>query len=438
MTYETFNPWTAADDGEHFPCVMEWWCAEAFFQSEKDKRSFSLKSALVEWFESKKKIGSNVNITLFDQQHNNHYVFYSRDDTKKLCSQKNTFHVAYEESWLTGKYPHYQMHFVDPKHNITLDLQYQAESVPHWVAQDVTGGWLPLGLGFYRYGFIPKCRLTGTITIEDEIHPVRGVGYYEHVWGDFSYSSPLKNLLNLSKTIGTYSRLILWWLSNHHRRIPRSLKFSTENNPLGYDWVWAVFDNGWTLFYGNIMFWIMQGPTAGSLIFSKDGKQYTEFCDVHFRYNKIRYAREFDFYYPSELEIVALKGTEKLSLIFKMTADTAREYISPFKGNKFWHGLAICESPGEVSGCYSNGDKTVPLHGFCKIEPQRQISRLGHNSLQINILKPPQGLGVSGTFHSHLIKKEIHARLCFSPFPHVNASVKRLDASKIHSNKVPS
>jgi hypothetical protein len=425
MNCKKNNPWTLEDEREHYPCVMEWWCAEAFFTSVEDKKQWNVKVAFTEWFEKTKKIGSISNMTLFDQDTNTHYIQYSRDDSAKLNAEKNVFNVSYDDSFMKGSYPNYIMHFHDPKNEITLDLDYRAESLPHWVAQDITNGWLPMGLGAYRYGFIPKNDLSGALKIRDKTFTIKGTGYFEHVWGDFLYDNPLTNASELKHTLGTYTKLIGWWIYNHKLHIPNSIMFSTENNPFGYDWVWALLDNGWSLFYGNIMFWIMKGPMAGTLILSKDGKAYTEFCNVDFKYNKMRYGKEHDFYYPSELEIIAKNRKEHLHLTFTMTAE-AREYISKFSGGSYWIGLVICEAPGTVKGYYFDGERKTDLSGICKIEPQRQLSALGHNSLKLDFLKPPKGVGVDVDFTSHYLKKKITTKLHLAPRPTFKFDVKKL------------
>jgi hypothetical protein len=435
MTQDLKNPWTSEDEREHPTSVMEWWCLEAFFKSQEDNKQWSLKTAMVEWFEHKTKIGSLINTTLFDQDTNKHFIYFSRDDTKRLQSAKDRFHVKYANSSMKGIYPNYETHIDDPENNIKLDLQYHGESLPHWVAHDVTRGWLPMGSGFYRYGFIPKGTVNGTMQINKKLLHLKGIGYYEHVWGNFSYSSPLRNLLSINKTLFTYIKLIGWWLTNHKPAIPKSITFGSENNPFGYDWAWVVLDNGWTIFYGNILLWIMQGPAAGSLTLSKDGKHYTEFCNVHFTYTKTRYSKEYDFYYPSELEITAIRGKEQLQLTLTMTAES-REYISRFSEGSYWIGLAVCESPGTARGYYTDGTTKIPLNGICKIEPQRQIPIIGHNTLQIDFHVPPKQLGVSFDFTSHRLRKKLLTTIQLIPRPKITYNLNRLDASKIHTNKI--
>jgi len=431
---DRYNPWTADDEKEHFPCIMEWWAAEAFFKSIENSKKWSLKVAFTEWFENPKKIGSILNMTLFDQDNNKHFIYCSRDDSVRLKSAKDRFDVGSGDSFMKGAFPNYEMRFIDPKNEIQIDFKYQAESYPHWIAQEATDGWLPMGFGFYRYGFIPKNKISGTIRVKDKTFTLKGKGYFEHVWGDFDYDKPILYSPKLKKTIVTYAKLARWWLHNRTIKIPKSITFSTDNNPLGYDWAWALLDNGWSLFYGNIMFWIMDGPAVGSLILSKDGKTYTEFCDVTFHYKKIKYADECDFYYPTELEVIAKKGKEKLHLTFKMTS-RSREYISPFPYAKYhWIALAICEAPGVVEGHHFNGEKKTKLSGISKIEPQRQISTIGHNSLKLDFLLPPKGVGISMDLKSHLFKKKIFISIRLAPSPKVKCHFKRIDSSKIHKN----
>ena len=184
-----------------------------------------------------------------------------------------------------------------------------------------------------------------------------------------------------------------------------------------------------TFFFGCIMFWIMEGPLVGSLILSKDGKRYVEFNTASFRYVKQHYAKEYDFFYPSELEVIAFRGKEKLQLRFKMTVDS-REYVSRFSDGKYWRGFVICEAPGVVEGHYFDGEKETHLTGICRMEPQRQVSILGHNSITIDFLKPPKGFGVSFELDSHYLKKKMYTKLQLAPRPKIKMNLKRTDDSK--------
>jgi hypothetical protein len=162
----------------------------------------------------------------------------------------------------------------------------------------------------------------------------------------------------------------------------------------------------------------MKGPITGTLILTKDGEKYTEFCNVSFEYTKKEYSEEFDIYYPIEIKIVAKKGKEKLVLNFKSNNQISK-LISPIKNQKLWKAFVIYEEPGEVKGFYENNKKKTYLSGKCKIEPQRQISKIGHNSMKIDFIKPPKGFGFDIDFESHYLNKKIKTKLEFTPLPHI-------------------
>jgi hypothetical protein len=428
---KTQTPLTAYDAQGQKTRVLEWWAIEAFFVSQEDKKKWSLKVALSEGFVDLEHRGVVYNMTLFDQDTNKQYIYYVRSPGARLQIKNNALDARYDDSYMKGAYPTYEMHFHDHDNDIEIDFTSHAESFPHWVAQEITQGWLPMGIGFYRYGFIPKTRVSGTMKLQGKSLTISGDGYFEHVWGSFDYEHPWSTLSGLFKTLRVYKKLGFWWLEHHPLKIPKTITLSTENNPLGYDWVWALFDNGWSLFYGNAMFWIMDGPAAGVLIFTKDGKTYTEFSDITFHYTKTTYAKDHDFLYPTELEILAKKGKETLHFTCAITSDI-REYIRTSGKHRFWTGLAICEAPGIIKGSYNDGAQTIPLSGVCKIEPQRELSFLGHNMLTIGFLLPPKGVGITMHLESHFFKKDISASVHLAPRPKIQLKMKRIDPSTIH------
>ena len=408
--------WTAEVEKGHHSSTLEWWALIGFFTTQENNKQWSIKATLSEGGPNKKQIDSLCNITLFDQEKNRHYVSYMRVHGSPLRAQQDTFNVGLKDSFIKGLYPIYEAHFYDPDQDIDIDFTIQADSTPHWVAQEATNGWLPMGLGFFRYGFIPRTKISGTIKIQGKLFTIKGTGYFEHVWGNFSYDAPLSSVKNLKKTISTYVQLTEWWLQNRKPRIPATIMLSTENNPLGYDWSWTVLDNGWTLFYGNNLFWMMEGPATGILILSKDGKIYTEFNNIDFRYNTTQKAKNYDFVYPSDFEITATNKKETLHLRFTMTQE-CREYVSQFTNKRYWLAFVICEAPGITKGYYCDGKEEIPLAGICKIESQRQVSIIGHNSLRINILKPPKGVGISIDIDTHYMEKKINAQIQLLPKP---------------------
>jgi hypothetical protein len=363
-------------------------------------------------------------MTLFDLNKRAFVIYYPKKTTS-LESAKDEFDVRFEDSYMKGSYPNYEMFFNDKKNDIKLNLSFHADISPRWVAQDVTDGLLPLGLGFLKFGFIPKNSVYGTMQISNKIFSIKGQGYFEHVWGDFSYQNPLYASFDFKKLISTYVKLIGWWKHNHQIQIPKSITLSTENNPLGNDWIWAIFDNGWTIFYGNMLFWIMEGPAAGILTLSKDGTKYAEFGKIHFCYKKMLHAEEYDFVYPTEIELIAHNGIEKIHLRFKMSSE-CREFIQRSPCGKFWLALVVCEAPGKVNGYYLDGNKKIKLNGICKIEIHRQISKIGHNTLKINFILPPEGVGIQTELDSRFLKKKIDALIQFNPKPKIRLKINKL------------
>ncbi|PNX47403.1 MAG: hypothetical protein BV457_05740 [Thermoplasmata archaeon M9B1D] len=407
--------WTADDDKEHPDSAMEWWALEAFFKTDKLDKYFSFKADFTEWYTKKPKgEGSLFKITLYDPVKDKTYFQDLRDEFNRLKSSKDIFDVHFQESYIKGAYPNYEMYFNDKKNKIGVKLIYKAESHPHWIAQEITNGWLPLGLGCYRYGFIPKGKITGSMKYDGKKYKIQGFGYFEHIWGEFTYHKLIENIKGMKKSINVYLKFFRNWKKNIKIKIPQKIILSNDNNPFGYDWLWSVLDNGWSIFYGNIMVWLMQGPVAGPLILTKDGINYEEFYKANFKYNKIRYVKDYNFSYPSEIKLIAEKNNKKIHFKCKMTADP-REYIKRFDEGKYWKGLLLCEAPGIIEGFYEDEKGKTKLKGICRIEPQRQISILGHNKLIITFLKPPKGVGITFDLYSHFLNKNVFIHLQLTP-----------------------
>ncbi|KYK34407.1 MAG: hypothetical protein AYK22_05345 [Thermoplasmatales archaeon SG8-52-3] len=416
------NPWTPKDEGDHYRSMKEWWAIETLFKTLKDNRKWNLKACLAYELETP---SCFYVYHLFDT--NNKIVAQKaiNDDIKKLSYTKNKVDLKYENNSIKGQYPDYKIHIEDDKQNFLTDMNYKANILPHWSAQDVTNGYLPIGLDHYRYGWLLNCNLTGNIKIDDEILKIKGKGYLEHAWGNWSYKNPFQKLSGLRKTISIYCKLINWRLSNFTPNIPDRIAFTSENNPLGYDWFWGIFDNDWSIFYGNSLLWISEGPAMGVLTLFTEGNNYLDFGDVQFRYNKVIYLKKYDIYYPSDLTIKAKIDDKKLNLRIWPTCKS-HEYIFKYKGNGFYRAITIPELPGKMKGVYSDNEKTVQLEGDCKIVQQRVASKLGHNSLTIDFIKPPNGVGISFDLDSHYLNKKIISKIQFAPKPRFKLNIKKI------------
>ena len=406
------NPWTPQDEGDHYPSRKEWWDVETLFKTLDDKKKWSFKGSMA--YEQETPSCFIINL-LFDVD-SNRCVFHKavNDDINKFVHKKNIVDLKYEDFTIKGIYPHYHLHLDKKDSDCVIDMALEAKILPHWSAQDSTYGYLPFGLDHYRYGWLLNFDTTGYIKLNDKIHEIKGKGYMEHAWGNWSYSNPFKRFSGIKKTISTYGNLFNWWIKNNKLKIPDKIALTTDNNPFGYDWFWSVLDNDWSIFYGNLLFWISEGPAIGVLTLFTEGNNYLDFSNVRFRYNKIVFIEEYDLYYPVDLTITAKLDDKKLELRAWSICDPY-EYIDKFKENGFYKAFIMPEMPGKIKGEYKDNNRIVKLEGDCKIEVQRQPSKLGHNSMIIDFIKPPKGVGISFDFNSHYLKKKFFIKFQLAP-----------------------
>ncbi len=417
------NPWNPDDEGDHYPIKREWWTIETIFKNLENNRKWNLKIIMSYNMETP---SCFYQYALFDIT-SGKCIFRKDIDDKidKFIHKKNEVYLQYDKTIIKGLFPKYNVHLEDEKHELFIDMDFNAISLPHWLAQDIAKGNLPFGWNFYRYGFIPNCDSKGSLKIKNKSYKIQGKGYFEHVWGEWSYQNPLQKISGSKQTILTYINLAKWWISHHKPSIPNCISFTTENNIFGYDWNWGIFDNGWSLFYGNILFWINDGPTFGVLYITPDGENYWEFRDINFHYNKLIYVKDYDIYFPSDMILTAKLGEKKVNLRFWLTTKSY-EYIDSFKNDGFYKAFILSEMPGNMEGEYTDGKKTLKLQGDCKMMPLRQPSILGHNELKILFTKPPNGIGIDVVFDSHYLKKHLETGIQFKMKPKIKFNIQRL------------
>jgi hypothetical protein len=416
------NPWTPEDEGDHYPSMKEWWCIETLFKTLDDNKKWNLKASFAYELET---TSCFFIYHLFDINSKKCVARTAiNDNINKFSHKKNKVELKYKKSSIVGLYPNYHIHIEDDQQDFLADIKYKAKIMPHWSAQDSTRGYLPFGFDYYRYGWLLNCDLLGNLKIGGNTHKIKGKGYLERAWGNFSYTNPVQKLSGFRKTISTYGHLINWWVSQHQPKIPDRIAFTTDNNPFGYDWFWGIFDNDWSIFYGNSLFWLSEGPAIGVLTLFTEGNSYIDFGNIHFHYNKTIYIKEYDIYYPSDLTISAKLDDKKINLRVWPVCD-AYEYIDKFKGNGFYKAFIMPEMPGKIKGVYKDCKKTIELKGDCKIVQQRQPSKLGHNSLTIDFIKPPKGIGVSFNLNSNILKKEIFTNIQFFRRPKIKIITKK-------------
>lgn len=417
------NPWTSRDEGSHYPIMREWWTFETIFKTLEDQKKWNL---LVIMSYNLEAPSCFYQIVLFDLESKKCVLRRDIDDKlENFEHKKNKLDLKYQKNTAKGVYPNYLLHFEEEKQDFKIDMEFLSKSPPRWISQNITQGEIPIGLNFYKYGYIPNNKLTGKMQYKNKIHSIVGKGYLEHVWGEWSYQNPFKKVSNIKKTLGIYAKLGKWWISEHSFKIPNKIAFTTENNIFGYDWAWGVFDNDWSIFYGNILFWLCTGPAFGYLSLTTGKGKYYDFSDIYFQYNKYVYVKDYDIYFPSDFNISAKLDDKKIKLRFYLDTKSF-EYMDPFKKKGFYKAFILSEMPGRMSGEYSDSSQTIKLEGDCKMMPLREPSSLGHNRLEIKIIKPPKGLGLDFDFNSHYLKKRITSKIQLAPKPCIEYKSKKI------------
>ena len=414
------NHWTPEDEGDHFPCGCEWWWIYATLTLDNGKH-WDVALMFNYWMGRtrdgyepglsfyrvqcwNRESGDCYDLLYEDREYPNPYFHHS----------KNEVNLKYYNCSMKGLYPNYVIYAEDYKNDISFNLKYHAESIPSWVADESTDGLVPYGLsGVIRYGCIPRSRVTGNISIKGTDYNVTGVGYYEHQFGDMNVISPfkipsVKELLYI-KTL--YSQLRRWWTKEviTNKREPlRSIHLSTDSL-LGYDWIWATFDNGYSivLFRVSVFGWV-EGRVLAVLMLT-DGKTCWEFGDVYIDYKDTLYIEKYDIYIPRDMEITAYKGAKVLNIVFNSTTEMNQAHDHEEKIGSYL--LA-----GNVTGYFNDGEKNHSMKGVGTNAPARYLPKLKYRSLEVDVVLPPHGFGISLRKVSHRLGLERFFKIQLRPF----------------------
>lgn len=355
--------WNMRHEGYH-DCTREWWNIDVYLYNEN-------RYHLTASFEYEKETpAANLFFTIFDLNNNIVYDLGSFEDdiSSLLCNGTYSINLSYGHSWLKGSYPSYIVHLENEE--TIVHLQLIAESRPVLVLEE-EGGELPMGQGSYQYTFVPKCKAQGYILINGNTEQLEGIAYYEHVWGNWSYHNPLKG-----SAFDTYLKLFDWWWETKNITF-NSITFST-NNPFGYDWAWASFENGWSMFYGVVPFWIEEIPLG--VIYLYNGENILEFSGLSYDYLDGKFIN--GFYIPTRIHSTA-QGLGSLNFVMEMKYNP--HIYEDRLDSIYWKKLMLYECPGSINGRYTDEKGAVThLSGICEIEIERQISILESAILKIS------------------------------------------------------
>jgi len=347
------------DEGVHFDTLRvtrEWWYYTAVFNDPSSElRDWSVAVSFNHMARSDF-LGSMkpdlLVVSLFSNQSDSYggminkkrYLDILNEGT--LIAHSPGVSVQFEDSWAEGQSPTWHVHAedndIDEAHDIIVDLEYTANSIPIWTlgtrAFDKSEGELA------SYVFI-GCTITGTITLDGTTYHVKGMGQHEHTW------------------------------------TPNILTRATIN---GWDWFSISFDNGYQLYATNYLPFpaIISGKLSrldpfGTLLFSPDnGKTVTELKDVDLKITSqdqrifpfVKMPTSFDLTSsPSLNPLYTLSQSLLLGTHLTLNADIN---VGP-SINKVWKfpsyiGMKIsaCQIDGTISWTDNDGDHELEVHGL--------------------------------------------------------------------------
>jgi len=370
--------------------MREWWDIDAFLNADKN---YSI-TASIEY--EKETPAANLFLTIFSLDENKFYDLGTFEENIDKILVENGY-VRFENCWIKTFNP-YEAYFSKGKIEIYLKMERISplKKVAGEIADDI-----PFGLGYYNYTFTSKCMVDGWIKINGSKENFSGIGYYEHVYGNWSYNKPLKFFS--SNIIKDYISLFRWW-ENNMSIDWKNLTLWT-NNPFGYDWSWGFFENGWTIFFGNIPFWIKNIPLG--IIYIYDGKKYDEFKLMGYEYMKGKYYN--GSFFPEKFKIFAVdKCGNSLTLVFEMTH--LPHIYEDDLSSPYWKKLILYESPGRIYG-YINGERNIYLSGKGEIEIERQNNIFDYAVMTISL-----NTGINVLFLSYLLGFGFSMELSLFPF----------------------
>lgn len=412
------NIWTPEDEGDHFPCTCEWWWIYATLKLDNGEH-WDVALMFSYWM-TRTKNGyepglSYYRVQSWDRESGDSYdLLFENEEYPNPYFQhkKNVVDLKYYNCTMKGLYPNYVIHAEDFKNNISFNLKFCAEANPFWVAEESTGGFIPYGFsGIFRYGLIPRNNVTGNISINGSNYNVTGVGYYEHQFGDMDVLNPYKihSIPELFEIKNLWSDICRWWAKEviSNTREPLTSVYYSIDNLLGYDYIWATFDNGYSIVLFRIAVFGQAEGRVPALLMLSDGETCWEFGDVYLDLIDTFYIKEYDIYIPVDMELTAYKGEKVFHIFFNSTTEITEAIDED-------EILASYLLAGDATGYYYDGEKNHSLEGVGTNTPARNILNLKYSSFEINL--PPSGIGISIIMKYHIFEYEVFIKIKFRPF----------------------
>ena len=307
------------DEGNHKFSNREWWYFNVFFNDPySDLQGYSMIVSFnrLKFSDVRFLRPDNLFILLFDDTDKS-YIFSTLNKRRGTLKSTNPgADVMFENSWVKGSYPSWNVHIVNDEKGFIADLDFTADFLPVWVIGRSTN--LPFkslitGGDYY----VPRCKVKGNISWDGKQYHVGGIGYHDHVWNN----------------------IVPRWVSK------------------GWDWANIHFDNGWELSLSKFNFRLPFELHDEYLIITPNNRNITQFNYFKTTYTETANPKGLPFmHYPKKIHIEA----QREDIILKLDIEVYNTCENVWKRSR----SGMFEGPCYAKGTISWSDYTVELNGY--------------------------------------------------------------------------
>lgn len=307
------------DEGFHKGSRREWWYFNVFFNDpESDLQGYSLVITFnqMKFFDIRFLRPDNLFILLFDDSGKSYEFSTLNQRRGTLKATTPGVGVTFQNSWVKGVFPTWQIHAVNDEKGFVVDLEFTADFLPVWV--EGRSANLPIA-SFVTGGdyYIPRCKVTGNMTWDGNQHNVAGIGYHDHVW----------------------QSVVPRWVSN------------------GWDWANLHFDNGWEMYVSKFYLRTPTKLSFSSIIVSPNNRNITEFDHFDVTYVETATPKGLPFmHYPKIMHVEA----ERAGMVLKLDIVVYNTNVKVWKLAR----TGMFEGPCYATGTFSWDGHTVELNGY--------------------------------------------------------------------------
>lgn len=414
------------DEGDHYPCGYELWCYHATLTLENGEKWDAAATFVYFMNKTFNKYSNGLSwlrIRHWNREINKYYDYFQYDPFPGVFNTtKNVVNLSYYNSSITGLYPDYHIYCEDLEHNIISDLYLHAISYPCWLFNQTTNKMLPWGFsGWAKAYFIPLIEVNGTITINGTRYNASGHAYFEHdfAWVDFmdpfSIDSPEDFIVCTALTLKTAKWLMKESLKNKPKQ-PLSLHRSNDYL-FGWCWSWVVFENNWSMvIFRPTILGISKGRIPVFVYLTKNQQSFYEIGNIYWNNKKEKYIPKADIYLPVDFDIAVYREDMEFKFTFTATTESTELYSKDIAPNSKKESCTFYTC-GIVQGYYKdNENNNITLNGTYAIEQSRWLSKLDrHRSLDIEVLIPPYGIGITIKRINHYLSVERFFKFTIKP-----------------------